>query len=102
MDENQKEFVRDTIDMCRREVDHELRDIRLRLDSHVLTEEQAEAIATRAAQKAKTMTKQELIDDAKMEIANASIGILRRAAQAIALFIVGFAFYIGSVKLPWK
>lgn len=55
--------------MCRREVDRELHDIRIRIESHTLTEDQAEMIATRAAQKAKEMTKRELIDDAKIEFA---------------------------------
>lgn len=100
-DEHQA-FVRDEIDVCRREVDKELHEIRMRFETHFLTEDQAEDIATRAAQKAKSMTKKELIDDAKMEIADAAIGIMRRAIQALALFIVGLSFYVGAVKWPWK
>ena len=98
----QKEQIDEAIELCRREVDVELHTIRKHLHDYSLTEEQAEAIATRAAMKAKIMTKKELIDDAKLEIANAAIEILKRSAQAVALFIVGLAFYLGSVKWPWK
>jgi len=97
-----REEILDAIDVCRREVDTELRDIRERIETHYLTEDQAEMIATRAAHKAMPMTRQALIDDAKLEIANGAIDILKRSAQAIALFIVGLAFYLGSVKWPWK
>ena len=102
MTEDQRNFVKEAITTCRIEVDKELRAIHERLETHYLTEAQAESIATRAAYKAKDMTRQALIDDAKMEIANGAIEILKRSAQAVALFIVGLAFYLGSIKWPWK
>ena len=101
LSQDQKEFVRDTIDACRLEVDGELREIRREIMMHQITPEQAEAIALRAAQHAKVMTKQEIVNDAKMEIANGAIEILKRSFQVMALFIVGLAFYIGGKKWPW-
>ncbi len=97
----QKEFVHETIDACRVEVNDELMAIRREILTHQITPEQAEAIALRAAQHAKVMTKQELVNEAKIEIANGAIEILKRAVQVVSLFIVGLAFYLGSKKWPW-
>jgi len=91
LDENQKQFLREAIDVCRHEVDHELSSIRYQIVTHTISEEQAEEIATRAAHKAKVMTKEELITDAKVEIGNAAINILKRATTIVALFLVGMA-----------
>ncbi|MCU0922557.1 MAG: hypothetical protein MUF16_19900 [Burkholderiaceae bacterium] len=98
---DQKEFVEQTIVLCRTDVDRELAALRAQIAEHHLTEAQAEAIATRAAEKAKAMTKEALIHDAKLEIGNAAIEIMKRSAQVIGLFIVGLAFYLGSRKWPW-
>lgn len=101
LSDDQREFVRETINVCRTEVDRELHALRAQLATHTLTEDQAEAIAVRAAQHAKVMTKKELVDDVKIEIANSAIEILRRSFQVVVMFIVGLAFYIGTKKWPW-
>lgn len=101
LSEDQKDFVRETVSVCRTEVDRELSVLKTQIASHVLTADQAEAIAVRAAQHAKELTKKELVNDAKLEIANSAIEILRRSFQVVVMFIVGLAFYIGTKKWPW-
>ena len=103
---DEDEFARTLIRECRYEVDAELNKIREALELHAWTPERAEQMAIRAAHEAKVLTKaeikQELINDAKMEIANASIGIMRNAAKVVSLFIVGLAFWMASHKWPWE
>jgi uncharacterized membrane protein (DUF106 family) len=101
-----KQHINETIHACRREMDKDIHELRLQINTHTLTEAQAEDIATRAAQKAKAMTKKELIDDVKMEIAEASISILKNSFKIVIVFFIGLAFYIGNlgwpkIKFPW-
>jgi hypothetical protein len=98
MSPEQQEFVRETIGACRTEVDHELRFLRNEIEAHKITPQMAEQIATSAAIKAKAM----MTDQIKMEIADASIGIIKRSLQVVALFLVGMAFFVGNLKWPWK
>ncbi len=98
MTPEQKEFVTETIQACRTEVDHELQFLRRELEQHKITPELAESIATNAAIKAKSMMTSEI----KIEIADASISVVKRAAQIVSLFLVGMMFWIGSKKWPWE
>jgi hypothetical protein len=98
MTPEQKEFVEQTINVCRKEVDRELRFMRDEIEHHKITPEMAEMIATKAAIKAKSMMTEQI----KLEIADASISIIKRSLQVVALFLVGMAFFIGNIKWPWK
>jgi hypothetical protein len=98
MTPEQKEFVTETVNVCRSEVDRELRFIRSEIEQHRITPEMAESIATSAAVKAKSM----MTDQIKLEIADASISIIKRSLQVVALFLVGMAFFVGNLKWPWK
>jgi hypothetical protein len=99
--------VDDCLQICRRQVDNDLHELRKQIATHTLSEEQAEDIATRAAKKATVMAKKELLDDVKMEIAEGAIGIMKNAAKAIAIFIVGLGFYVSLIDWskfipPWR
>lgn len=106
MDKDKDELARTLIRECRFEVDAELSKMREALEQHAWTPERAEQMAIRAAHEARMLNKaeikQDLINDAKMEIANASIGIMRNAAKVVSLFIVGLAFWTASHKWPWE
>jgi len=98
MTPDQQDFVKETIGACRIEVDKELQFLRREIEQHKITPELAESIATNAAIKAKGMMTSEI----KLEIADASISIIKRAAQIVSLFLVGMMFWVGSKKWPWE
>jgi hypothetical protein len=102
LNQEQKEFLKETVDstirICRNEVDEELVKLKVELDSHKITTELAESIATNAAIKAKKM----MTEDIKLEIADASISVIKRALQVISLFLIGMMFWISSKKWPWS
>lgn len=98
MNEDQQAFVRETINACRLEVDDRINEIERVIATHQVTPEMAETIATNAAIKAKAM----ITNSVKMEIADGAIGIVKRAAQVVALFLVGLAFWVGTKRWPWE
>ena len=98
MTPEQKEFIQETIGACRTEVDQELQFLRDQIEAHKITPQMAESIATNAAMKAKAM----MTESIKMEIADASIGIIKRSLQVIGLFLVGMMFWVSSKKWPWQ
>lgn len=98
MTPEQKDFVTETIGVCRKEVDRELKWMRDEIEQHKITPELAEQIATSAAMKARSM----IADQIKMEIADASIGIIKRSAQVVGLFLIGMMFWVSSKKWPWQ
>lgn len=98
MNEEQKAFVRETIGACRNEVENRIDEIERVIATHQITPELAEQIATSAAIKAKAM----ITDGVKMEIADGAIGILKRAAQVVAIFLVGLMFWVTSKRWPWE
>ena len=98
MTPEQKEFVTETIGACRSEVEIELKYIRDQLEQHKITPDLAEQIATRAAIKAKSIMTEQI----KLEIADASIGIIKRSAQVVGLFLIGMMFWVSSKRWPWQ
>jgi hypothetical protein len=98
MDEQQRAFVRETIAACRSEVDDRLDEIERVIATHQITPEIAEQIAMQAAVKAEAI----ITNRVKMEIADGAIGIIKRAAQVVAIFLVGLMFWVSSKKWPWQ
>lgn len=98
MTPEQEKFVTETINACRTEVDNELRFLRSEIEQHKITPALAESIAMSAAIKAKSLMTSEI----KLEIADASINVIKRAAQIVSLFLIGMMFWIGSKKWPWE
>ena len=98
MTPEQQEFIKETIGVCRSEVDHELQFLRSEIEAHKITPEMAESIATSAAMKAEKM----MTESIKLQIADASIGVIKRSLQVVGLFLVGMMFWVSSKKWPWQ
>jgi hypothetical protein len=98
MTPEQQEFIRETIGVCRTEVDQELQFLRSEIESHKITPAMAESIATSAAMKAEKM----MTESIKLQIADASIGIIKRSLQVVGMFLVGLMFWVSSKKWPWE
>ncbi len=98
MDDQQRAFVRETIAACRTEVDQRLDEIERVIATHQITPEIAEQIAMQAAIKAESI----ITNRVKLEIADGAIGIIKRATQVVAIFLVGLMFWVSSKKWPWQ